>query len=135
MLDCEIKFVNKEITPYGGLPSFSRYSKNAISPNILNRAVFLFRVPTGVISRFCSYWNCLQVFGAVQAVSDILTWFVMTLRSATCWAGNMELTTGLTSVISTSSHTPSTSVRSANCSVGSFRSCCLTTTLWTLIRL
>ena len=132
MRDYEIKFVNKEITPFGGLSLLFKMLEKCHFAEHLDKVAFRFRVPGGGINRFSSYWDCLWVFGAAQAVPGLLTWCVMTLHSAICLAGNVELATGLTSVISTSSHKLSTSVPLANCSVGSSRNCCLTITLWTL---
>ena len=120
-----IKFVNKEITPFAVFSCSSRCLRDAISMSILNKTAFRFKVPTGVINRFSSYWGCLQVYGVVQAVSGILTWCVMTRHSASCLDESAERIIGLTSVISTSSHKPS-NVCSANCPAGSSRNCCLT---------
>ena len=133
MRDCDIKFVNKEITPFAVFPCSSGCSKNAGWPNILNKVAFRPKVSTGVTSLFSSYWDCLQVYGVAQVVSDILKWCVMTPHYAICSVGNVEPTIGLTSIISANSHRPSVSVCSDNYSDGSSLNCCLTITHWTLI--
>ena len=107
MRDYDIKFVNKEITPFGGLSLFLK---------MLDRCHFDEQLV-----------DCLQESGAVRVASDTLTLSDMTPPFAIFWDGIAELTTGHTSVISTSSHKRPTSVCSASCSVGSFLSCTLTT--------
>ena len=114
MRDCDIKFVNKEITPFDGLCCFSRCSKNVVSMSIWSRAVSRFKVLTGAINHSSLYWVYLQACGAVPVVLDILMWYVMTRHSVNCSAGNAERTTGLTSGISTNSPKLSTSM----CSTG-----------------
>ena len=57
MRGCDIKFVNKEITPFGGLSLFFKMLERCHFDEHLdlNKAAFRFKVPTGVINRFSSY--------------------------------------------------------------------------------
>lgn len=43
MRNCDIKFVNKEITPFGGLSLFFKSLKNAILKSILCKVAFHFK--------------------------------------------------------------------------------------------
>ena len=45
MRNCDIKFVNKEITPFGGLSLFFKML------DMLCKVVYLFKVPTVVTNR------------------------------------------------------------------------------------
>lgn len=99
-------------------PCSSNCLGNAISMSILNKAAFLFRVPTEVINRSGSYWGCLPEYGVVQVALDILTWYAMTRHSAGCLVGSAGQTTGLTNAILTNSHKLLTSVCSVICSDG-----------------
>lgn len=51
MRNCDIKFVNKEITPFGGLSMFFKMLENAILKSMLCKVVYLFKVPTVVTNR------------------------------------------------------------------------------------
>lgn len=133
MRNCDIKFVNKEITLFGGLSLFFKMlDKCRFNERLEQSDIPVQGVPTGGTNHCSSYWDCLQVCGVVPAVSGVLTLCAMTLRFATCLAGSAGPTTGLTNAISTSSRKPSTNTCSATFSSGSSRNCCSTITPLTL---
>ena len=133
MRDYDIKFVNKEITPFGGLSLFLKMLDRCHFDEQLVKSGIPSQGSNRGYNPVSSYLDCLQESGAVRVASDTLTLSDMTPPFAIFWDGIAELTTGHTSVISTSSHKRPTSVCSASCSVGSFPSWCLTTTRLTSI--
>lgn len=122
MRDYDIKFVNKEITPFGGLSLFlkmlekchfgEQLEKCGLPSQGSNRGYKPLQLILGL---FAGVWCGASRFGQLDAV-------VMTQPCAIFWDGSVEQTTGLTSAISTSSRKPSTSVCLASCSNGSFPS-------------
>ena len=120
MRDCDIKFVNKEITPFGGLSLFFKMlEKCHFEEHVMQSGVPLQGSNRGynpiqlILGLFAGVW-C----GVEQAALAILTWYVMTLHYVIYLGGNVEQTIVHTSAISTNSPKLSTSVFSEICSVG-----------------
>ena len=133
MRDCDIKFVNKEITPFGGFSLFFKMLEKCHLAEHLEQSGIPVQGSNRenkplqlIFGQFAGVWCGASCFRHLDMVR---------YDTALCnlLAGNAELTIGLTSVISTNSHKPSTSVCSVICSAGSSRNCCLTITHWTLI--
>ena len=92
MRNCNIKFVNKEITPFGGLSLFFKMlEKCHFEEHIMQSDIPLQGSNRGykpiqlILGLFAGMW-CAQV------VLAILTWCVMTLHCVTYLGGNAELT-------------------------------------------
>lgn len=131
--DYDIKFFNKEITPFDGLSLFFKMlDKCHFSEHFAQSDIPIWG-STGVIILFNSYWDCLLSYGVVQTALVTWTLYVTILHFVSCLVGHAEPTIGLISDISTNSHKPSTNAYSVNYSVGSSASRILTTILWTLI--
>ena len=101
MRDCDIKFVNKEITPFGGLSLFFKMlEKCHFEEHVMQSGVPLQGSNRGynpiqlILGLFAGVW-C----GVEQAALAILTWYVMTLHYVTCLGGNVEQTIVHTSAI------------------------------------
>ena len=116
MSDYDVKFLNKDITPFDGLSLFLKLLDKCHFKNSFKNVAFHSKAPTEDISRFSLYQVCLRVYGAVPVVSGILMRFGMILPFANFWDGNEGLTIEPINVISTNSHKPSTNVYLENCS-------------------
>ena len=132
MGDCDIKFVNKEITPFGGLSLFFKMlerchfdehlEQSGIPVQGSNRGYKPLQLILGL---FAGVWCGASCFGHLDVVR-----YDTALCKLLGWERGADHRA--TSVISTSSHRPSISVCSANCSAGSSQNCCLTIAHWTL---
>ena len=114
MRDCDIKFVNKEITPFGGLSLFFKMlEKCHFEEHVMQSGVPLQGSNRGynpiqlILGLFAGVWCGASCFGHLDVV-----------RYVTCLGGNVEQTIVHTSAISTNSPKLSTSVFSEICSVG-----------------
>ena len=122
MIACDIKFVNKEITPFGGLSMFfkmlekCRFDEHLQQSGIPVQGSNMGYKPLQLIlGLFAGVWCGASCFGHLDG-------YVMTRRSVSCWGGNAGRITGLTNDISTNLLKPSTSVCSATCSTVFFLS-------------
>ena len=129
MRDYDIKFVGKEITPFGGLSLFLKmlercsFDKQLENCNLpmqgSNRGYKPLQLILGL---FAGVWCGACCFGHLDVVRYDKVCY------AVCLAVNAEQTIGRTSAISTSSHRRSISGCSAICTVGSSHSWYSTTT-------
>lgn len=101
MLDCDIRFVDKEITPFGGLSLlFKMLEKCQFDKRLEQCDIPVQGSNRGYKPPPNSSRAYLSVYGAVQVVSDTLMWPVMMPRFENCSVGNVGRTTWLASVIS-----------------------------------
>lgn len=130
MRDYDLKFVNKEITPFGGLSLFFKmldkchFSEHLVQSDIpvqsSNRGYNPIQLILGLFAGVWCGANCLDVVRYDAALCKLLGW----TRGADHRSYQRYFK---------NSHKPSINAYSANYSVGSFLSCTLTTIRWTLI--
>ena len=90
MHDCNTKFLNEEINPFGGLSLFFKLLENAIPRSGLDKAVCRFKVSIGVASRSNSYWVCMQMHSMVWCDAGCfghLDMVLMTQHYISSWLG------------------------------------------------
>lgn len=74
MRNCDIKFVNKKMTPFGGLSLFFKILKMAFGRTSGTERHSGPRFKQGLQTPSAHIGINLRVYSAVKAVSDILTW-------------------------------------------------------------
>lgn len=118
MRNCDLKFVNKEITPFGGLSLFFKMlEKCHFEEHVIQSGIPLQGSNRGykpiqlILGLFAGVWCSASCFGHLDVVR--------TLHYVTYLGGNAEQTIVHTSAISTNSPKLSTCVFSESCSIGS----------------